>query len=59
MKYIVQYSEDYSNTVRYSLLEAHSNATWRELQQLFDRNFFYNNLVFFKVQEELKYKQGD
>jgi len=59
MKYIAQYTEDYSSTVRYSLLEAHSNATWRELQQLFDRKFFYNNLVFFKVQEELKFKQGD
>jgi hypothetical protein len=59
MKYIAQYNEDYSSTLRHKVIEGPSYATWRELQQLFDPRYLYNNIIFFKVQEELKYKQGD
>ena len=59
MKYLVQYTEDYSSTLRYSTVEAPMGSNWRDLQEIFDPRYFYNNLKFYPVGNEVVIAIGE
>jgi len=53
MKYLAQYTDDYSSSLRYSTVEAPVGSTWRELQKIIDPRYFYNNLRFYPFGNEV------
>jgi len=40
MKYLVQYTDDYSSSLRYYTVEAPMGSSWRDLQEIFDPRYF-------------------
>lgn len=56
--YLVTYIEGLGNQ-QMTIIRYKPNATWRELQQHFDRTYQYDNLRFYLVGSEIIFKQGE
>ena len=59
MKYLIEYTEDHSNTVRFRIVEGNTTATWRELQEQHDPAWLVSCIKFYKLGDKLEYKQGE
>jgi len=59
MKYLMEYTEDHSNIVRFTVVEGSAIATWRELQEQHDPRYKWNSIKFYQLGNKLEYKQGD
>lgn len=58
-KYLVTYNRDHDNTTLYHVITGPANATWRELQKIFDPKFYYSNLRFNNLGSEIEFVQGE
>jgi hypothetical protein len=54
-KYLVTYKQDYNNNLYYDVITCNSTKTWRELQEIFDPNYHYNNLKFYNLGSEIRF----
>jgi hypothetical protein len=54
-RYIVEYQYERDNTRHYKMLRFGQAQTWRELQNHFDPNYYYNNLKFFALGSEVPF----
>ena len=59
IKYLVSYTHDHDNQIRYDVFTAGEGETWRELQKTFDPSYRYNNLKFYNLGSEVKFVQGE
>lgn len=53
MNYLVTYTREHSYSEEYAMIYTKPNATWRELQEIFDPKYFYSNLRFFPLGKEI------
>lgn len=54
-KYVVEYQYKRDNTRHYQILNFAETQTWRELQNSFDPNYYYNNLKFYNLGSEVPF----
>ena len=54
-KYLMEYQDEYdfTKTVRYKIVSAEKELTWRELQQKFDPGYHCDNLKFYILGEKV------
>jgi len=57
--YVVTYDmPSFPYTKRVALFSAPANATWRELQQIFDPTYYYNLLKFYNLGSKINLVEG-
>ena len=56
IKFLVTYNFDRDNTIRYDIITCNSAKTWRELQEIFDPNYRFNNLKFYNLGSEIRFQ---
>ena len=54
--YVVIFNHDHSTKNEQKVFSAPIGSTWRELQEIFDPTYYYNNLRFFPLGTEIKFK---
>lgn len=59
MKYVIEYTDDFTRQKRNCIVEHTVGATWREIQKKFDPNYHWSNVRIFLLGEEIKLKEGE